>query len=100
MTTYVQGIYRGGVLYLHELLPYPDDTAVTVTVEVIVQPDPERAELERAHALLVAAGVVKPGPLPGPVESTLPPERAAELANLFARGGPVSDLIIAERNED
>lgn len=96
----VAAVYRDGVLYLEERLPFSNDTKVTIIISKVMSPEETLAERERLHSLLVTAGIVKPGPVPMPAGSLLSPEREEELAELFGEGGPVSDLIIEGRDEE
>jgi hypothetical protein len=93
----MEAVYRDGVLYLEEQLPLSNDTKVIVTVTVEMSVEEAMTERRSIHEALVAAGLVKPGPVPMPVQSRLSPERRAEIAEAFAQGGPVSDLILEER---
>ena len=51
----------------------------------------------RAEAALIAAGLVKPSS-PQPGLRSVSQDRRAELARLYADGGPLSEVIIAERD--
>lgn len=55
-------------------------------------------ERQRVEAALLASGLVKPL---GPVEDLrkVSKARRAELAKLYGVGGPVSEIIIAERED-
>jgi hypothetical protein len=95
----MEAVYRDGVLYLEEQLPLSNDTKVTVTVTVEMSAEEAMTERRIIHETLVAAGLARPGPVPMPVQSILSPEREEEIAEIFAQGGPVSALILEERNE-
>jgi hypothetical protein len=54
-------------------------------------------KVRQAEAALIAAGLVKPASLQvGP--RSISQDRRAELARLYAEGGPLSEAIIAERD--
>jgi hypothetical protein len=97
MTT-LRGVYRDGVVHLSEPLELPDNTEVDVSVSPIAAPEQIQSERERIHALFLAEGLVKPR-LPVPTKPPLSPEREAELATKLAKAGPLSDLILKEREE-
>jgi hypothetical protein len=95
----LHGTYRNGVLYLDEPLPMPDGTPVAVTVTAVQQGSSEGAEIEEIDGLPTVSGVVKPRSRPEPSDVPLSAVRAAELAEIFSRGGPLSDLVIQDRDE-
>lgn len=99
MSTQTRALYHDGKLYLDDLLPFPNGTPVVVTVGDIEADEMHDNMRHKIHEVLVAAKLVRPGPVPQPTASTLSPERAAELAKLFGQGGALSDLIHDERDE-
>jgi hypothetical protein len=67
-----------------------------MSTEVLCEEEP-KDEVCRAEATLSAAGLVKPtNPQPG--TRSISQARRAEFARLYADGGPLSELIIAERD--
>jgi hypothetical protein len=54
-------------------------------------------KVRQAEAALIAAGLVKPASLQVGHRS-ISQDRRAELARLYAEGGPLSDVVIAERD--
>lgn len=96
MNNPVLAIYEKGVLRLLTPLSLPEQTQV----QVYVQPQstlPEAiAHRRQVHEILLAAGLSLPSSLP-PTSSSLSAERRAELAQLFATGRPLSELILEER---
>jgi hypothetical protein len=106
MTLLIDGVYRDGVFHPTEPVELPDNTPVSMAVNAKnplpaageeSDADRERREI---HEILVAAGVVRPGPVPGPTKSPLSPERRAELARELAKAGPVYDIIREERDSN
>ena len=104
MTILINGVYRDGVFHPTEPVELEDNTPVTMAVnakhnaevtQVESDADRERREI---HEILVAAGVVRPGPVPGPIKSPLSPEREAEIAQKLAEIGPIYDIIREERD--
>lgn len=95
MSTEALAIYENGVLRL--LTPVSLPERARVRLAILSEEEPED-ELRRAEAALIAAGLVKlAGPQPG--LETVSQERRAELARLYADGGPLSEVIIAERDD-
>jgi predicted DNA-binding antitoxin AbrB/MazE fold protein len=94
MSTEARAIYEDGVLRL--LTPVALPERAEVRIQILTEQEAQD-ELKRAEAALIAAGLVKPKKIPEelePVSST----RRAELARLYAVGGPLSESIIAERD--
>ena len=94
MSTEATAIYEKGVLRLLTPVSLPEKTRVRV--QILSDEEPED-DLRRAEAALVAAGLVKPHGQP-PWLKSVTPARRAELARLYADGGPLSDVIISERD--
>ena len=94
MSTGARAVYEDGILRLLTPATLPERAEVRIQIYT----EQEAAdELERAEAALIAAGLVKPKKIPEelkPISSA----RRAELARLYAVGGPLSELIIAERD--
>jgi predicted DNA-binding antitoxin AbrB/MazE fold protein len=94
MSTEARAIYEDGVLRLLTPVSLPERAQVRIQILTEQEADDE---LERAEAALIAAGLVKPTKIPEelkPISSA----RRAELACLYAVGGPLSELIVAERD--
>lgn len=89
----VTAIYEKGVLRLLTLVALPEKTRVRV--QILSDEEPVD-DLRRAEAVLVAAGIVRlQGSQPRLKRVSL--SRRAELAHLYAAGGPLSEAIIADR---
>lgn len=115
MPLLIEGIYRDGAFHPTEPVELEENTRVKLAVEAqapaptveptVVEPAVEEesdADRERreVHEILVAAGVVRPGPVPGPTKSPLSPEREAEIARKLAEVGPIYDIIREERDSN
>lgn len=106
MTLLIDGIYRDGVFHPTEPVPLEDNTRVKMAVDAQTPATPvgEESDADRerreVHEILVAAGVVRPGPVPGPSPSKLTKERRAELARKLAEVGPIYDIIREERDSN
>ena len=94
MGTEATAIYENGVLRLLTPVSLPERTRVRL--EILSEEEVED-ELGRAEAALIAAGLVKPAS-PQLKPKSVSQERRAELAHLYAKGGPLSEVIIAERD--
>ena len=93
MSTEATAIYENGVLRLLTPISLPEQARVRLAILGEEEPG---SELRRAEAALIAAGLVKPAS-PQPEPRTVSRARRAELARLYAAGGPLSEVIIAER---
>jgi predicted DNA-binding antitoxin AbrB/MazE fold protein len=96
VNTIVTAIYERGVLRLLQPLTLPEQARVRIQV-LGAEHGEEMDEIGRAEAVLVAAGLIKPlyPPLDLPQISE---KRLAEVADRYAVGGPLSEVIIAERD--
>jgi predicted DNA-binding antitoxin AbrB/MazE fold protein len=94
MTDEVTAIYEKGVLRLLTPISLPEHTRVRVQIRT---EEKSRDDLHRAEAALLAAGLVR---LPPTTPDTVHVSKArrAELSHLYARGGPLSEAIIRERD--
>lgn len=100
MNVTTEAIYEHGTLRLLSPLELPEQTHVRVSVvweDIPAIPD-ERLKVE---TLLIAAGLMKPRSLAEANDDIVyvRAERQAELAQLLGKLGPLSDYIIAERDE-
>ena len=105
MTKPIRGIYRDGVIQLHEPLDFPDNTPLILAV--YADPFANNDELDEAtrerakiHEILVMAGIVRPSPVPRRSKSPLSPEREAEIAEKLAKVEPIYDIIREERDSN
>ena len=93
-TTIRTAVYEQGALRLSAPLSLPEHTQVKVAIWQVQATD----DLQRAEEALLATGLVTP-PDVNLERSKQPEPRLAELAEIYAVGGPLSDRIIAERDE-
>jgi len=70
----------------------PERTRVRIQ---IIEEAGAQDDLQQAEAVLVASGLVKPLDTP-PNLPTVSKERRAELAHLYAAGGPLSEVVITD----
>ncbi|MBN1313854.1 MAG: DUF104 domain-containing protein [Anaerolineales bacterium] len=94
MSTEALAIFEDGVLRLLTPISLPDQSRVRLSI--LSEEDPEEA-LHRAETALIDAGLVKPAHPQQRIRS-ISQERRAELAHLYAKGSPLSEIIIEERN--
>jgi predicted DNA-binding antitoxin AbrB/MazE fold protein len=93
-------VYEKGVLKPLIPLELPEHTQVQIYIKQMSASE-HSENRRRVKAALIAAGLSLPlsqQEISAPC-SELSPERREELARLFAEGGPLSELIIAERDE-
>ena len=86
-------IYEGGVLRL--LTPVALPERARVRLQILDHQDTED-DLRQAKEVLIASGLVR-RLKPPPELKIVSKARRAELARLYANGGPLSEVIIAER---
>lgn len=96
MNNPVSAIYEKGVLRLLTPLSLPEQTQVQVYVQPQSTSPEAIAHRRQVQEILLATGLSLPSSLP-PDSSLLSAERRAELAELFATGRPLSELILEER---
>jgi predicted DNA-binding antitoxin AbrB/MazE fold protein len=94
MSTEAKAIYEKGVLRLLTPVSLPEHAQVRV--QILSDEEPVD-DLRRAEAALIAAGLMKPTSSPA-VLRTVSRARRKELARLYASGGALSEVIIAERD--
>ena len=94
MVAVATAIYEKGTLRLLTPVILPERARVRVQ---IVEEDKAEDDVQRALAVLEASGLVKPRTQPQGTD-TISTARRAELAQLYAAAGPLSEMIIAERD--
>ena len=94
MRTEAMAIYENGMLRLLTPVSLPERARVRLAILTEEEPQNERS---LAEAVLVAAGLVIPSS-PQPDIKSVSQDRRAELARLYAEGGPLSEVIISERD--
>jgi predicted DNA-binding antitoxin AbrB/MazE fold protein len=91
----VPAIYEQGVLRPLRPLQLPEHTRVQVTV--LVEEDGTEEERSRVRKTLLDAGVIRLHP-PAEVAPSVSERRMAAAAKALGHAGPLSELIIAERD--
>lgn len=91
--TTATAIYEHGMLRLLSPINLPEQTRVNLVIQQIDITD----ELRRAEQVLAATGLVTP-PSAAPDVAPGSDARLAETAARYAVGGPLSEVIIAERD--
>ena len=94
MSTQATAIYEGGVLRLLTPISLPERARVRIQ---ILSEEELEDDVLRAEEALIAAGIVKPRK-PVVELRIVSEDRRAELARLYAAGGPLSEAIIDERD--
>ena len=94
MVAVATAIYEKGTLRLLTPVILPERARVRVQ---IVEEDKAEDDVQRALTVLEASGLVKPLKQLQATD-TISPARRAELAQLYAAAGPLSEMIIAERD--
>ena len=90
-------VYEDGVLRLPRALDLPEHTEVRVQIERASPSADAAAHHRDVRQALIASGLSLPCPQEPPSAETLTVERQEELAYRFSAGGPLSELIIRER---
>jgi predicted DNA-binding antitoxin AbrB/MazE fold protein len=96
--TIVTAVYERGVLRLLQPLSLPEHTCVRIQV-LETEEGEEMNEVRRVEAVLIAAGMIEPLSSPRDLPE-ISEKRLAEVADRYAVGGPLSEVIIAERDGD
>lgn len=97
MTSTITAIYEEGVLRPLTPLSLPEHSRVLIQVEQVSPAEETTTHRHRVREALIAAGLSQPMSIPLPASSSLSSERREELARSFSTGGPLSQLIIEER---
>ena len=87
-------IYEKGTLRLLTPVSLPERARVRVQIQ---EEEKTADDVQRATAVLEASSLVKRSVQPDAI-GVVPPARRAELAQIYAAAGPLSELIIAERD--
>ncbi len=99
MTLNISAIYENGVLRPLRPLLLPERTQVQLEIQPLASTEEADVHRRAVRDALIAAGLsYESSPIPA-ATPTLAEERRAALAYRFAEAGPVSSLIIAEREE-
>jgi len=91
----ITAMYEKGVL--RPLLPLRLKEHSLVQIQVISEPPAEEAEREDVLRVLLEAGVIRPHP-PAPQRAPVDEGRLEAARKALGAAGPLSELIIAERD--
>ncbi len=98
-TTVITAVYENGQLRPLTPLTLPEHSQVQLQVSPISAEESPTEHRRRVHEVLVAAGLSLPTTPVMPEAKLLSAERREQLAQILASGGPLSDVILAERDE-
>lgn len=97
MSQTITAIYEQGVLRPLQPLPLAEHSQVKIQILEMTSPPTEVDETRRrVEEALLAAGLIQ-ALAPPPDLPHIPAERRWELAQKYAAGGSLSELVIAER---
>ena len=91
----IAAVYEQGVLRLLKPLQLPEHTRVQV--QITLPSSRGQKERQRVRQALLDAGVIRPRPPMGPIPQVSETQLAAA-SRALAAAGPLSELIIAERD--
>ena len=96
MSQVINAIYERGILRPLEPLTLAEQSQVKIQILETTSSEGATDENRRVEAVLLAAGLIQPLN-PPPDAPHVSAERRQELARLYAAGGPLSEMVIAER---
>jgi predicted DNA-binding antitoxin AbrB/MazE fold protein len=96
MSQTITAIYEQGILRPLEPLILAERSQVKIQILEAASPEDEDDRRRRVEEALIAAGLIKPLTPPSGLLH-ISAKRRQELAQLYAAGGPLSELVIAER---
>ncbi len=92
----ITAIYEGGIL--RPLVPLRLPEHAQVEIRIIAQRRGARGERQRVRKALLAARVIRPRP-PIELAPRVADEQLVAAANALGKAGPLSELILAERED-
>lgn len=95
MSQVAEAVYEHGVLRLLQPIYLPEQARVQV--EVRSAADGGAGLIQRIEEALLAVGLITPLDKPAYL-AAVSEQRLAEVASVYAVGGPLSEVIIAERD--
>jgi predicted DNA-binding antitoxin AbrB/MazE fold protein len=95
MNTNIAVVYERGVL--RPLMPLDLPERAQLEIRIVRQNEAAMTESEKAYRALLEAGLIRPSSIEE-VEAVSEEERR-RVADAYALAGPLSELIIAERDE-
>ncbi len=93
----ITAIYENGLLRPLTPLTLPEHSRVQIQIQTTPAAEDPAEHRRRVHEALVAAGLSLSTPPAMPEAKPLSAERREELAQILAAGGPLSEVIIEER---
>jgi predicted DNA-binding antitoxin AbrB/MazE fold protein len=96
MSETITAIYEGGIL--RPLVPLHLPEHAQVQVRIITRRQDSRGERQRVREALLAAGIIHRRPAVD-LTSMVSEEELAAAANALGKAGPLSELILAEREQ-
>ncbi len=96
MITTVEAIYKQGILHPLKPLSLPEQTRVQI--QITGQTPAKKSERPRARQALLKAGIIQPRHSVESKDSVSEAELSAA-AHSLAAAGPISELIIADRDK-
>lgn len=96
MSNVITAVYKQGMLHPLQILPLLDYSRVKIKILETTPPANDEQEIRQIENVLVAAGLIKPL-TPVVKLRRISTKRRKELASLYAIGGPLSELVITER---
>ena len=97
-TTTITAVYENGLLRPLTPLTLPEHAQVRLQVLPNRDEESPAEHRRRVHEVLVSAGLSLPAAPVMPEARPLSAERREELARILAAGGPLSDVILTERD--
>src|SRR5436190_23159889 len=94
MSETIHAVYEQGVLRPLTPLHLPEHTQVEISINPITNAEEER---QRVRQALIAGGVIRPPQPPSTPIQPISEEALAAAAQALANAGPLSELIITER---
>ena len=94
MSQSIIAIYENGVLRPLLPMPFPEHSRLRIQVQQVLPKTTEHRQ--QVQAALTTAGLSQPASN-APSSTRLSPERRAALAQIFAAGQPLSEVILQER---
>lgn len=95
MSATVAVVYRKGALWPLRPLNLPENTRLEIKLPAPLTQ--VMSEAEKAYQVMLQAGLIQPSI---PVESEpIPTSELQRVADAYGQAGPLSELIIAERDE-
>ena len=93
-------VYEGGVLRPLIPLQMPEKSRVEIIVQKVSPPNATKTPEQQLREALIAAGLSQPDAAQGDVLVPLSEEKRIQLAERLSVVGPLSDLIIQERDSE